>query len=107
MTDLNQITRRFLMGESKNISTGAVVQALAEIINSLKPRTVTEKNKLAMATRHLKELKTSFRRLEEQVSSLQEQVKMLEEISSMAAGSVEVGVGNLKTKKKKKEGLIR
>ena len=106
MTDLNRITRRFIMGESKKVSNGAVIQALIEIISSLKPKTITEKNKIAMASRHLKEIKYSFRKLEEQVTSLQEQVKMLEAISSIAAGSVEGAVG-VSSKKKKKEGLIR
>ena len=105
MTDLNRITRRFIMGESRKVSSGAVIQALIEIVGSLRPKTITEKNKVAMAARHLKEIKYSFRRLEETVASL-EQVKMLEEISSMGAGAVEGAVSS-GSKKKKKEGLIR
>lgn len=106
MTDLNRITRRFIMGESRKVSSGAVIQALIEIVGSLRPKTITEKNKVAMAARHLKEIKYSFRRLEETVASLEEQVKMLEEISSMGAGAVEGAVSS-GSKKKKKEGLIR
>ena len=84
------------MGEGKQeVNAHALLQALSETISSIRPRSQRDENKIAIAKKHLYEITRSFRKLQEQVSILEEKLQVLEEISSMSAGSVEIGAGNL------------
>jgi len=77
--DLNDLTRRFLMGESQAPSIQSYLQSLKEIIGGIRPRSRVDERRLEMAHNHLREVKRHYRRLEEKVSVLEEQVKVLEE----------------------------
>lgn len=80
---LNDITRRFLSGESlleaSKPELSSYIQSLREILSSMKPRTVTETRRLEIAKQHLKEIGRYSRRLTEHVQALEEQIKVLEE----------------------------
>jgi hypothetical protein len=103
--DFNAMTRKFLMGEGKQeISPSALLQALSEVLSTIKPATRRDENKIAVARNHLHEVTRSFRRLQEQVNVLEEKLQVLEEMSSMAGGNVEGHAGNLD---EEEEGIIR
>ena len=92
--DFNSMTRRFLMGEGKQeISPNALLQALGEALSSIRPRSLRDENKIAVAKKHLHEITRSFRRLQEQVNVLEEKLQVLEEISTMSGGNVEGAPG--------------
>tara|TARA_R100000664_G_C2643848_1_gene67599 strand:- start:6 stop:257 length:252 start_codon:yes stop_codon:yes gene_type:complete len=61
----------------KNIFT--YIQGLQEVINNLRPKTVTEKNRLALAKQHLREVKRHARRIMNENTDLQERLTLLEE----------------------------
>ena len=97
MTDLNNMTRKFLLGEGvvNSVNPSALLQAINEALSSLRPSSRRDENRIAVAKKQLREVKLSFRRLQEQVNILEEKLQVLEEASTMAGGSVEVGVSGV------------
>ena len=95
MSDLNRITRRFLLGEgsAKAVNPQALLQAINEALSTLRPSSRRDENRIAVAKRHLREVTLSFKRLQEQVNTLEEKLQVLEEVSTMSGGSVEGAVG--------------
>lgn len=93
MSDLNRITRRFLLGEgsAKAVNPQALLQAINEALSTLRPSSRRDENRIAVAKRHLREVTLSFKRLQEQVNTLEEKLQVLEEVSTVA--SVEGAVG--------------
>jgi hypothetical protein len=84
------------MGEGRQeINPHALLQALSETLSTIRPRSLRDENKIAVARQHLKEITRSFRKLQEQVNILEEKLQVLEEESSMAGGDVEGHSGNL------------
>ena len=77
--NLNDMTRDFLLGESKTPSIQSYLQSLKEIISGIRPRSAVDERRLEMAQNHLREIKRRHRQLEEKLSLLEEQVKVLEE----------------------------
>jgi len=77
--NFKNITRRFVLEEWVKPSAASHIQALKEVLESLKPKTVTEKRRLEVALEHLREVRKNQRRLEEKLHVLEEQVKLLEE----------------------------
>jgi len=61
----------------KNIFT--YIQGLQEVISNLRPKTVTEQNRLALAKQHLREVKRHARRIMNENTDLQERLTLLEE----------------------------
>jgi len=61
----------------KNIFT--YIQGLQEVINNLRPKTVSEKNRLALAKQHLREVRRHARRIMNENIDLQEKLTLLEE----------------------------
>ena len=100
------MTRKFLIGEGRqDVNPHALLQALSETISSIRPRSLRDENKIAIAKKHLHEITRSFRRLQEQVNILEEKVHVLEEMSTMAGGAVE---GHEDARSiKDEEGIIR
>lgn len=93
MNDLNRITRRFILGEgnANPVNPHALLQAINEALNTLKPSSRRDENRIAVAKRQLREVTLSFKRLQEQVNTLEEKLQVLEEVS--IAGSIEGAVG--------------
>ena len=77
--NLKNLTRRFVLEEWVQPSAASHLRALREILESLKPKTVTERQRLEVAMDHLREVRKNQRRLEEKLHVLEEQVKLLEE----------------------------
>tara|TARA_R100000008_G_scaffold85293_1_gene74832 strand:+ start:1951 stop:2202 length:252 start_codon:yes stop_codon:yes gene_type:complete len=78
--DLNNLTRRFLLGEGKQKpSVRAYVESVVRIIDGIRPKSQRENRQLSVARQHLQEIKRLNRKLEERISLLEEQVKILEE----------------------------
>ncbi len=68
------------MGESlneRNIFT--YLQGLQEIISTLKPKSMTEERRLALAKQHLKEARRSARQMQNELQVLEERLNVLEE----------------------------
>jgi muramidase (phage lysozyme) len=76
---LNDLTRRFLLGENKQRSVLTYLQALKETLNSMQPRTQSDYRRLEVAKDHLNEIRRHARRLQEKVTLLEEQLQILEE----------------------------
>ena len=78
--DLNALTRKFLLGESKGRpSVRAYVESVIRIIEEVRPRSQRENRQFSVARQHLQEIKRLNRKLEEKITLLEEQVKILEE----------------------------
>ena len=77
---LNKDWNQFLLGEgldSRNVFT--YLQGLEEIISTLKPRSMTEERRLALAKQHLKEARRSARKMQNELQMLEERLNILEE----------------------------
>jgi len=55
------------------------IQGLDEIISNFKPKTMTEKRRLALARQNLREVKRYARKMQNEVTVLQEKLNILEE----------------------------
>ena len=80
MPNLKNMTRKFLLGEwTQNASPASHLQGLKEVLQNMRPRTLSEKRRLEVAMGHLREIRRSHKRLEEKLHILEEQVKIIEE----------------------------
>ena len=77
-SELNEMTRRFLMNEG-NVEINTYIQAVSDILESLTPKSKSDKNRVLTAKNHLREIRRSARRLKEQIILLEEKVQVLEE----------------------------
>ena len=83
----NDMTRKFLMGEWKqNVSVLSRARTIKEALESLKPRTIKERQRIEIALENLSYLRRGYRKLEEQNraimeenASLNEKLNLLEE----------------------------
>jgi len=83
----NEMTRKFLMGEWKqNVSILSRARSIKEALESLKPRTIKERQRIEIALENLSHLRRGYRKLEEQNkiimeenASLSEKLNLLEE----------------------------
>jgi len=67
---------------SENIEERTIftyIQGLDEIISNFKPKTMTEKRRLALARQNLREVKRYARKMQSEVTVLQEKLSILEE----------------------------
>ena len=78
--NFNDLTRKFLMGEWKqNVSVMSRARAIKEALESLKPRTIKERQRIELALENLGHLRRSHRKLEEQNKILMEENSQLSE----------------------------
>jgi|TARA_R100001594_G_scaffold142879_1_gene190256 RNA-splicing ligase RtcB len=81
--DYDKVTREFLSSLQENkleeVGIREYIQALSETLNYFKPRTLTEKRRLAVAKQQLKEIRRHSKRLQEKLNLLEEKVNFLEE----------------------------
>ena len=78
--NFNKLTRNFLLGEWKqNISIFSRVRAIKEAFDSLKPRTIRERQRIELALENLTHVRRGYRKLEEQNNSLVEENNNLNE----------------------------
>ena len=76
---LRKLTKNFLLNERLKINPAASVQALHDIINSVKTYNKRDTNRLQVAKEHLRTIKNHVRKLTEQVDNLEEQLRVLNE----------------------------
>ena len=63
--------------DEKNIFT--YLQGLQEIISNIKPKSMTEERRLKLANNHLREVRRSARRMQNELQVLEERLNILEE----------------------------
>jgi len=78
--DFGNMTRKFLMGEWKTgASTTSRLAHIKEALQSLKPRTLQEKQRVELALENLMHIRREHKKLQEQVHVLEERLQILEE----------------------------
>jgi len=75
---LNDLTKRFILSEGQ-VTVATYVQSLNDILESISPRTLTDKNRIIAAKNTLREIRLHTKRLEQRVQVLQERIQILEE----------------------------
>ena len=80
MPDFNEITRKFLLGESKeDYSVQFHIRAISEALKSVEPKSQKQQRKLYEALEHLRQVKRKNRLLEEKFRVLEEENNVLKE----------------------------
>lgn len=78
--DFDKATRKFLLGEWKQgTSILSRARAIKEALESLKPRTIKERQRVELALENLTHLRRGYRKLEEQNVTLTEENQQLNE----------------------------
>tara|TARA_R110000824_G_scaffold47486_7_gene135206 strand:- start:366 stop:617 length:252 start_codon:yes stop_codon:yes gene_type:complete len=78
--DFGNMTRKFLMGEwNTKVSTTSRIASIKEALQSLKPRTNRERQRVELALENLTHVRREHRKLKEQVLVLEERLQVLEE----------------------------
>jgi len=78
--DLNKMTRDFLMGEARApTSMMSRLRAVKEALESLRPRTIKERQRIEIANENLSHIRRGYRKLEEQNNALLEENNQLTE----------------------------
>ena len=76
---LNKLTKKFLLNEELKVDAGASVQALHDIVSSIRVTNKRDNNRISLAKEHLRGIKRQLRSLNERVVSLEEELKILNE----------------------------
>ena len=76
---LNKLTKKFLLNEDLKVNAGASVQALYDIVSSIRVTNKRDNNRISLAKEHLRGIKRQLRSLNERVVSLEEELKILNE----------------------------
>ncbi len=72
--------KSFLLNETVEDRTiFTYIQGLDEVISNFKPRTMTEKRRLALARQNLREVRRYAKKMQNEVVVLQEKLNILEE----------------------------
>lgn len=69
----------FILGESLDRNIFTYLHGLQEIIIAIKPRSITEEHRLSLAKQHIKEVRRSARRMQNEMKMLEEKLNILEE----------------------------
>ena len=78
--NFNDVTRKFLMGEWKqNVSILSRARTIKEALESLKPRTIKERQRIEIALENRAHLRRGYRKLEEQNKAIMEENTALNE----------------------------
>jgi hypothetical protein len=78
--DFDKVTRKFLLGEwNKGASILSRARAIKEALETLKPRTIRDNQKIELALENLTHLRRGYRKLEEQNRVLSEENQNLTE----------------------------
>tara|TARA_R110002020_G_scaffold86765_3_gene214237 strand:- start:436 stop:696 length:261 start_codon:yes stop_codon:yes gene_type:complete len=76
---LEQDWQKYLINEEIEKDIFMYIQSLQEIVTKFKPKSLTEKRRLNMASQHLKEVRKYARRMQNKVDLLEEKLNILEE----------------------------
>ena len=76
---LKKLTKKFLLNEDIKVNAGASVQALYDIVSSIRVTNKRDGNRISLAKEHLRGIKRQLRSLNERIDSLEEELKILTE----------------------------
>ena len=76
---LNKATKTFLLKEKFNFDASASVQALSDIVSSIRVNNKRDNNRLKLAKEHIRGIKRQLRSLNERIESLEEELNLLKE----------------------------
>ena len=76
---LKRITKKFLLNEDFKVGAAASVQALHDIISSIRVTNKRDSGRLQLAKEHIRSIKRNVRSLNERVNALEEELKILTE----------------------------
>jgi chromosome segregation ATPase len=76
---LNKITKNFILNEGKSPTFSVWIQSLQDNLNSLRPKTTSDKRRVELMKHQLTELRRITRRMDEQIKKLEEEVNFLQE----------------------------
>ena len=79
MSSLEYDWERFLINENLEKDVFMYIQSLQEFITHLKPKSLAEQRRAAVATQHIKEARRYARRMQNRIDLLQEKLTILEE----------------------------
>lgn len=76
---LRNLTKKIILGEGIKIDPAASVQALYDIVNSIRVTNKRDTNRISLAKEHLRGIKRQLRSLNERIESLEEELNLLKE----------------------------
>ena len=76
---LKRLTKKFLLNEDFKVDAGASIQALYDIVSSVKVINKRDTGRLQLAKEHIRSIKRQMRSLNERVNALEEELKILNE----------------------------
>tara|TARA_R110000824_G_scaffold240883_4_gene429500 strand:+ start:204 stop:455 length:252 start_codon:yes stop_codon:yes gene_type:complete len=79
MLDFDKMTRRFLLGEGKDLSIGSYIRALQDSLRRINPTSQSQAIVVENMRAHIRSVKREVLSLQEKVGRLEEKVQMLEE----------------------------
>ena len=79
MVDFDGMTRKFLLGEGKDLGIGSYLRALQEGLSKLRPASQSQAIVVENMRSHLRNVRKEVASLHERMGVLEEQLKVLEE----------------------------
>ena len=76
---LRKIAKQFLLNEQFRIDPSPSIQALSDIVSSIRVTNKRDNNRLNLAKEHIRGIRRHMKSLNEQVNSLEEQLRVLNE----------------------------
>ena len=76
---LKRLTKKFLLNEDFKVDAGASVQALYDIVSSIRITNKRDSGRVQLAKEHIRSIKRHMRSLNERVNALEEELKILTE----------------------------
>ena len=71
--------KKFLLNEAFNIDAQASVQALSDIVSSIRVTNKRDTNRLKLAKEHIRGIKRQMKSLNEKIDSLEQELNLLKE----------------------------
>lgn len=76
---LNEVTKKFLLNENFNFDASASLQALSDIVTSIRVTNKRDTGRLKLAKEHIRGIKRQMKSLNERVESLEQELNLLKE----------------------------
>ena len=76
---INDIAKKFLLNETYTFDPSASIQALSDIVSSVRVTNKRDTNRLKLAKEHIRGIKRQMKSLNEKVDSLEQELNLLKE----------------------------
>jgi len=76
---LRNLTKKFILNEVFKVDAAASVQALTDIVSSIRTINKKDANRVQIAKEHLRSIKRHVKTLSERVATLEEELTLLKE----------------------------